>query len=243
MSFKDFLSGVPAAVSGLTVLVFTATAAREWTYYHVIGADFISLTSLADYTSASLRWLPGFVLAGMVCVVLEMFLSRTEGFQSEEEIAQRSPNPQRTRFFRDLPYYLALTLMIAGGFFYVARVDNPTAQNWVIPSMGCWIVFFRWFVRHPHVYDRLAKTGRWLLLLGPMAVALIMADGYDDAQGDLALPRGEYRIVHSADLVEDDIQLLRATSKGILILRVPTRDVSFLTYQSFKSIDRPGSSQ
>ena len=98
MAFKDFLSSVPAAVAALSVLVFTASAAREWAYYYMIGADFISLTSPADYPSASLRWLPKFVLVGVVCAVIEMFLSRTEGFQSEEEIAQRSSNPRRTRF-------------------------------------------------------------------------------------------------------------------------------------------------
>ena len=84
---------------------------------------------------------------------------------------------------------------------------------------------------------------RQLFFYGPLVAALIIADGYDEAVSDLALPRGEYRIVHSTDLVEDDVQLLRATSKGVLILRVPTRDVSFLTYQSFKSIDRIGASQ
>ena len=57
------------------------------------------------------------------------------------------------------------------------------------------------------------------------------------------MQRGEYRIVHSTGLVEDNIQLLRALSQGVLILRVPTRDISFVAYGSFKSIDKIGSSQ
>ena len=55
VSFKDVMSVLPAVIAGLTVLVFTASAAREWAYYHVIGEDFISLASPADYTSAALR--------------------------------------------------------------------------------------------------------------------------------------------------------------------------------------------
>ena len=72
-------------------------------------------------------------------------------------------------------------------------------------------------------------------MYGPLVAAFIILHGHDEAVIDLALQRGEYRIVHSTGLVEDDVQLLRALSKGVLILRVPTRDVSFLPYQSFKA--------
>ena len=59
----------------------------------------------------------------------------------------------------------------------------------------------------------------------------------------MAVPSGEYRIVHSDGVVEDDVQLLRATSKGVLVLRAPSRDVSFVNYESFKRIDRIGPSE
>ena len=95
MLFTDVLSGVPTAVAALTALIFTASAAREWAYYYGLGAaDFISLVSPADYTSADLLWLPAFMLLGAVIAVLEMFLLRTEEFLSEEKIAERSSNPR-----------------------------------------------------------------------------------------------------------------------------------------------------
>ncbi len=243
MSSKGFQWKMPATVAALTAAFFSASAAREWAYYHVIGVDFISLVAPADYTSAALRWLPAFVLQVAILAVLEMFLLRTEGFQSEEAIASRSPNPQRTMFFRALPFHLALTVMIVGGFLSVALADNPTAKGWLFPALGCWVVFIRWFLRHPYVYVGLTNIGRRLLLFGPVVAAFIIADGYDEAVRDLALPNGEYRIVHSTGLVEDDVQLLRTTSNGILILRVSTRDVSFLTFASFNRIDRIGSSE
>ena len=76
-----------------------------------------------------------------------------------------------------------------------------------------------------------------------MHAAIIIASGYDEARNDLALPSGEYRIVSSSGEVEDDVQLLRATSNGILILRVPTRDISFLTYPSVNRIEQVAPSQ
>ncbi len=62
MLFKSFLRRAPAAVAALTGLILTASAAREWAYYRVIGMEFISLVSPTDYASAAVRWLPAFVL-------------------------------------------------------------------------------------------------------------------------------------------------------------------------------------
>ena len=45
MSFKDFLSGVPAVIAALAALSFILTAIREWGYYRVIGSKFIFLMS------------------------------------------------------------------------------------------------------------------------------------------------------------------------------------------------------
>ena len=101
-----------------------------------------------------------------------------------------------------------------------------------------------WFFTHPpERYDRLGRKISFLLFGGPLIFAWIVAGGYDEAFIDLALERGEYRIVSSDGEVEDDVQLLRATSNGILILRVPTGDISFLTYSSFDRIDRVAPSQ
>ena len=241
------MRNISAAVAVLTALLFAASAAREWAYYHVIGSTFVSLTSPADYTSSALHWLPMFVLGGAIFAVIEMFLSRTEGFQSEKEIAQSSPNPQRTMYLRALSLRILPVVMIVVGVSNTASLvwlaDNPTAKDWVISTFMFWMAFSVWFARHPLLVDRLKITGVLLLVLGPFGAASIIAGGYDEAQGVLALPHGEYRIVHSDGLVEDDVQLLRAVSKGVLILRVPTRDVSFFTYQSFKRIDRIGTSQ
>ena len=237
MSVKDLLSGAPVAIAVLTALIVTTSAAREWAYYNVIGVDFISLTSPADYASIALVWLPSFVLLILVFAIYEMSMSRTEEFQSEEEIAKKSSNPRRIRFLRTLPYYFGVTVMIVGGFFRVIYVDNPSAMNWLLPVSGCWIVFCMWFANHPRVIARLAKTGRLLLFMGPPLVGYIVGSGYDEAVDDLSLPRGEYRVVYSTDFFEDDIQLLRTTSKGVLVLHVRTRTVTFLTYQAFERIE------
>ncbi len=172
-----------------------------------------------------------------------MFLSRIEGFRSENELAQESTNPQRTRFFRALPYYFGCVVVIVGGFLRVVQAQHPSAMDWLLPALGCWLLFCMWFGKHSRVNERLERTGFLLLIFGPLVAAYVLANGYDEAMSDLSLLRGDHRVIHSTGVVEENAQLLRTTSKGVLILRIPTREVSFLTYQSFKRIDRIGSSQ
>ena len=101
-----------------------------------------------------------------------------------------------------------------------------------------------WCATHPPGrFDRLSRTWVLSLFCGPLVFAWVVAGGYDEAFADLALKRGEYLIVSPNGEVEDDVQLLRATSNGILILRVPTRGIAFLTYGSFNRIEQVATSQ
>ena len=205
--------------------------------------DFLSLTSPAAYTSAALLWMPTFLLAIAIIAIIEMFLSRTEGFRSEEEIIQGSRTPMRTVLWRALPALLVFggsTVRLAVLLFLDSELR---ALDWLIPAYGCWMVFFTWFSAHPHMENSLTQNGKKVLLFGPFFAALIIFSGYDEARDDLALSRGEYRIVNSNGEVEDDVQLLRATSNGILILRVPTGNISFWTYSSFNRIEPVSASQ
>ena len=242
MSFKDFLNSLPSILAALAALCFVLTALREWAYHLAIGADFIILTSPADLASIALRWVPwiGLLIAGST--LLEMFTSRTEGFQSEKELAEASPNPDRTYFLRALPHWLLLLSMIVGGFIFAVSNPSFTAIRWFPFLSGCWIVFIVWFFRHPQMQEWLPRTGRLAIMFIPFWMIFSFLHGYDEALRHLALSRGEYRIIHSNGRTEDNVHLLRATFKGILILRLPDKDVSFLSYDSFKQIDWTGAS-
>ena len=148
-SFKGVPSGVPAAISLLTVLVFTVSAAREWAYYRVLGADFISLASPVDYASATLRELPlSIALLGVGAGLSKIYFLITVGAvsPSDKEIAQRQRHP--------FLGYLLFTFMAVAGFamawiLYVRTGDNP-AKGWLLPVFGCWGVFILWFGTPPH---------------------------------------------------------------------------------------------
>ena len=242
MSSKGFEWTIPASVAVLTALSFVAAAGGEWAYYRGLGAlEFISLASPADYTSAAMLWLP----ATLVWMAVGSGYQRITWLLIMGPPRQLSDEEQKSR---RLEGYLGLTSILLASFLMAWAFHVKTGGNfvspWLIPGTACWVLFSCWFSRHPHVrFYKLSRTWDRLLMVGPLAIAVIIGFGRDQAVSDLAMQRGEYRIVHSTGLVEDNIQLLRALSQGVLILRVSTRDISFLTYGSFKSIDKIGSSQ
>lgn len=141
MSLKDFLSGLPGAITGLAALSFILTAVREWAYHISIGADFIILNSPTELASVALRWVPVIGVLIALSILIEMFTSRIEGFRSEEEIAEASSNPERTFFWRALPYRIALPMAIVGGLIKALYEDNPKALDWFLPLNGLWIIW------------------------------------------------------------------------------------------------------
>ncbi len=121
--------------------------------------------------------------------------------------------------------------------------DSPTTTGWIFFAMGCWMLFSPWLVGRTMVSVKLSTAGALGLQLGPLLAAVFFLNGYSEATRDLALQSGEYRIVYTTGEAENNIQLLRTTSKGILVLQVPSQEVSFLTYSSFDRIDREPLSQ
>lgn len=239
-SHKGFSWNISAAVAAMTALIFAAAATGEWAYYRRLGAlDFLSLASPADYISGALMWVPKALLAllgGYVLFWTRFLLAEGSRKPNDEEIAER---PRRLKGFWGITLFI-VTLFLMGLIMYV-MTDGKSALIWVVPSMACWLVFTVWLSTHP-LTRAYGPSSEWLSLLiaGPMLVAFIFVNGHDKAVNDLTLQSGEYRIVHSTGEVEDDVQLLRTTSKGVIVLRVSTREISFVTYESFNRIDRIG---
>ena len=227
-----------------TAFNFAAAATGEWAYYHRLGAlECLSLDSPADYENdRALLWVPKALqtlVTGYVLLWTRFLLTEGPRKPTDESIAQR---PRRLKGFWGITLFIVI-LFLMGLSIYV-MTDGKSAAIWVAPGSTCWMVFIVWFSTHP-LTRAYGPSSEWLALLisGPMLVAFIFVNGHDKAVTDLMLPRGEYRIVHSTGEVEDDVQLLRAISVGVLVLRVSTRDVSFLTYGSFNRIDRIAPSQ
>lgn len=243
MPFRQINRVFSRGLAMLTFFALLASASWDWAYFQRLGTSFVFMASPSDYIMSTFRWLPPFVLAASIIFLLEMFLSRVEGFRSEEEIIETSPIPKFTRIFRMSPAYMIMIVFVIGGLWQLFAVDKIKALNVMLPVLGIYWAFCMWFVRHPVSYETLGIAGRRLIFWVPVISLLILSHGYDTASADLAISRGEYRVVYSTGEKEGDIHLLRSIGAGVLILRVSTKEISFLPHHSYDRIDRISSSE
>ena len=233
-SVTDFI----AVLTALTVVLSTW---REWSYFWVIGMDFIPLLSPSDIASGVVRWLPEMALYYMIAMAIGALMSYAL------ESASKRSSLRRRRFLSfsvsGIGYTLAGILVIRALVRIVFNVDSPTDEEWVYLLLGLVMAFFAWLGKTPLVRAKLSDAARMAVLLIPMIFQLLFISGFEEAENDLLQTSGEYRIVHKTGEVEDDVQLLRITSKGLLILRIQSREISFMTYSSLNRIDRLTSSR
>ena len=237
MSLKDFLLKVPAVIIALSAIVLVASVAHEWTYFSVVGLEFISLLSTTDYARASLQWLP--VTAGgiLISIIYLMVRARYKGFWQDVETTGSSLHQQSSVRFISIPKII-LGLMIIIGLKGIVFDDSTAVWDWYSFLGAIWIIIFRWFVDHKFIKERITDPLQLSVFTVVTLIAGISVWGWQHATMDMAVMCGKYRIIHSNGLIENNVHLLRSTSDGILILQVPKHEVSFLTYNSFSRIVR-----
>lgn len=235
---RDALPLVPSFVALITAVAVTASATYEWAYYFGLGVEFLTFTSAYDYLSASFRWLPTLLASGFFIVFAEIFNTRVEGGRSEDELIAASPTPRLTKLFRNSPYKIGGPILIIGGYFFAYNSENPTASQWIFPSILVWFLFIGWGHSPSKIKEKTSIMKFSIILFGPAIAAVIAGQGYDGARRDLATKLGQYKITYHSGLVETNIHLLRNTAYGLVVLRVPLKTVSFLPYQDIQSIDK-----
>lgn len=234
---KALWGNAAGVVTVLTAMLVVFSALREWAYFRVIGMDFIALLSPADYISGVMSWFPGLIAMFLLSGVVGLVLSRAEGFGVDAKGSDSSWPHWIHKPITYLLYSIAgMTVIVAIGRI-VFVVDNPTIAEWIFLGMGCWLALSLWFLQHPLASELLSDAVQIGVIFGPIVASSFYFNGHSAALEDLAHPSGEYRIVHTTGEIEDDVQLLRPTSKGVIILRVAVREMSFLTYSSFDRID------
>ena len=234
MRYKDFLSSIPGVIAGLVGSSFVLIAILEWAYHYSIGSSFIYLNSPTDLASLSLLYLPIVGISSFLMAVFCLFIHRLQ--------------------LRMLWQIVAWLVLYATGvilnFITLPTLEHHNALSTILLSAASffvlWPIFVGWLLRGSIFLNGLTEKGRLMLngvlTLVPLLMGLFFMIGAYKASTDLSFTRGNYQVVYLNDVVEDNIRLLKSTSKGILILRLPGKEISFLNYHSFKRIDWTGAS-
>lgn len=174
---SGLFSVIGSALPILTTALLVASLAYDYTFLWALGLSFDSIpSSLTEHVRSAIVWAPKLAIAGLLYAGLEMFLRRTEGGMSEEELIARSADPQFTRKFRrsgdKAMQVSALLVAIVGPFF-------STDDSWVfITFLVLWGALAISVVRQPRLSVLFPSTASRFLLIAPIMLSMVGMYGY-----------------------------------------------------------------
>lgn len=221
LSLGAIVEGASRVLGVLGAATLALSAFYDFSYLKALGLGFSEVqTTLSDHARSALVWIPALLVGVAFYALWELTTRRIEGFRSEEELAQGTRNPERTRRFRQGPHKamtILICIIIVTQFLFV-RSDS----SWyVIFGLG-WGLAASGAVRHERVRPLLTTGSALAIVLIPFAAASIGYQGYLSAERALTSPTPRWRITLATELGKpaetvDATLIRRFSSTAVLV--------------------------
>ena len=215
-----------------------ASLIYDWGFYSALSLSFLEVpTAMSDHVRSALIWFPKVFACLITLFVFEMLTRSIEKGMTEEELIQSSPNPSRTRRFREGPWRLIAYTSIfpVAGYILVGAVFLHA-----LPLALCilWFAFSVWAQSHPRIIARRPRAYRMAAHFVPPIIIWLYFAGYTEAVRlyDTATPIA--RLTNSSSTI-DSVVLLRLLDKGALV-KEPSSAVAFRPWSEIKKLETPG---
>lgn len=216
-----------------------ASLIYDWGFYLAINLSFLEIPSvLSDHVRSALLWFPKILISLGALLINELFIQRMEKGMTEEEIIASSPNPERTRRFRDGPQKVFTLLAIVGVIGYVIAGDIFLG---ILPLGLCiaWITFSVWAQSPERLRIRRPIAIRLAIHLLPPISIWMFYTGYNDAVR-LYQPSAEASLVTVKNNPKPvSAVLLRQLDKGLL-LKEENGAIGFRPWSEIERVETPG---
>ncbi len=230
------LDSIPKYVSAAVPVILSLSVVYDLGYFGGFGLTFSEVpTTISDHLRSSLVWLPVAILCVFFVSVIELFTRRVEQGKSESEIINSAPNPKRTAFFRQSPYYLMTAVAVAIPIASVLGVEIPLT-GWQFFSIMVWFSFHNFAFGHERILSKTSVVvwamSRWI----PAVTLWVLFAGFVSAK----------QVIEAPDTVQIELSdkviarvVLRAYDKFYLVYNPKNEAVTVLTLGEVKSIESP----
>ena len=174
-TLQEILRLIGALIAVIAPISIIFSFVYDWGFFSALGISFQQApTTLYDHAHSWLVWLPRVLVVATILLTVEFFLRRIERGMTEDEINTSSPNPNRTRMFRNSPFvfikWLAPCLVILWLLF------GTSFRHSLWPGLIiCWFLFSSWVFKHPRLsmqYSIAFKLSfRWIIPIAFLAFA------------------------------------------------------------------------
>ena len=246
-SFNNVFQHSTSVIALITATSFALTAVREWVYFTQIGQDFIMMTTISDYASLAIRWIPmaAAVYGATMLISITIFVPLLDKLMrpANEDIGTDSSNPEVTkpkqskvwpRVKKLRPSLVTYILLFCLLGFAAFTIEDLLIKVFMISLYLLAITSQYWALKAKTLTTIIFGQSFTILIF---ATAIIAKFGYYEGVSDMETEVGNYRIVLMSGETEDALHLLRATTTGVLVLQTKGRTVSFHNYESFSKIE------
>lgn len=240
ISTQNFLIDSIGKLFGLIGgLCLTLSLVYDWGFFNAANLNFKDIpSSLLDHLRSSINWLPDIVLGIGVILIIELTLKRIEHGMTEEELIQRSENPEKTRKFRNSPHKLMPVVIILIIVFYVLFGEGFN-NSIKIPLIFCWIIFAAWANNHHRIQERRSLVFRIIIFFLPPIMMILFFMGQNSFDNITTSKPQNTLYLSGSPEVSIHIGILKNLEKGILIYEHKSKTIQFIEWSNVKKIERP----
>lgn len=194
--------------------------------------------TISDIVNSIFVWTPFVTLIAASGWLFLLITKRIEQGMTEEEIAQSTPNPEKTKQRRELPFRIAeWTSIIAVALFILFGQQYYRSLTTIFTMfMVFWFFIGRKLSDHPRIMERRSLWLKLVIVFAPIIIAFVFARGYDDATLVITQTTPN-SIVYLSDKEKISGVTLRNFEKGILIRKLDSTKLTFLPWSDILSID------
>lgn len=227
------LSGVAASMALLLSIIY------DYGYFKSLDISFFDVpSSLSDHLRSGLIWFPVFFFGVAGATIFELITVRIEKGMSEDEIISSSPNPEKTRKFREGPIKLMPWL---AGLIILSYILMGDLFVYGLPIAFCllWFWIAPWINNHPRIFQRRPKYIKAIIFWMPVIIIFLYGIGFTDGKRLVHMNKSNCNIIlKNPSNKEEPIILLKLLEKGVLFKKPNTNRVSYEKWDNIQRIDK-----
>lgn len=200
----------------IAIGAFAVSVAYDIGFYREIGFGLSELpTTFADHTKTCISWLPYLAFIALSHLFHSVFIKRLEGGLTENQIINTSKNPKTTKFFRTLPYHIAIILFTLAVILSIFSYDK--FRHFLPAAFAIlWIEVLFWCLKHPGMKDKFKKSSALFIIFFPALCLFIWQTGKNDALNQLTSSSNTYIFkIHDGTTITG--KLVRSLEKGYIV--------------------------
>lgn len=219
-------------VSAASAFLVCLSVLYDWAYFRFVGPEFFQMMSVGDHVTSILEILPVFSLWLFLGALVGALRSSLSG--EVEGVDEEVPITLRQLLKRTANWLVPIALCIFG--YWVMGFEDGLIFAIFIAGL-LWLDVSEFLLeRHPTITVS-SRGGRFLCIIGPAIVFMIVATGLLDGKTDLQRQDGNALLYLRDSDQEVTVSVLRHLDQGLLVKQHGGGNITLISWAGVERIE------